>query len=89
MVEKTKLTAEKIEEWLIDYLAESLKIGVDEVDVKTPFTRYGLDSSEAIIMTGDLGEFLGFEVDATLPYDYPNIESLARTLGNLKLTIKN
>ena len=71
-------TKEAIEEWLISYLAENLKIKKDEIDVDIPFDRYGLDSSTAMIMTGDLRDFIGFEIDETLPYDYPTIESLSQ-----------
>jgi len=73
-------TKESIEEWLISYLAENLKINQDEMDVDIPFDRYGLDSSTATIMTGDLRDFMGFEIDETLPYDYPTIESLSQYL---------
>ncbi|NES02150.1 MAG: acyl carrier protein [Okeania sp. SIO2F4] len=73
-------TKEAIEEWLISYLAENLEMNQDEIDVDIPFDRYGLDSSTAIMMTGDLRDFIGFEIDETLPYDYPTIESLSQYL---------
>ena len=39
-----KLNAQKISDWLVSYLADLLEIEPDEVDVKTTFARYGLDS---------------------------------------------
>ncbi len=46
--------------------------------------RYGLDSSSAVVMTGDLENFVGLEVEATVPYDYPTIEALAKYLEEQK-----
>ena len=46
-----------------------------------PFDRYGLDSSAAVGMTGDLEDWLGKEVEPILLYDYPTIETLARHLS--------
>ena len=46
-----------------------------------PFDRYGLDSSAAIGMIGDLENWIGIELDPTLPYDYPSIETLAQHLA--------
>ncbi|MEM6610979.1 MAG: acyl carrier protein [Cyanobacteria bacterium P01_C01_bin.72] len=70
-------TAEEIQTWTVSYLAELLEIKPDEIDVTIPFDRYGLDSSAAVGMTGDLEEWLGYELDPTLIYDYPTIKSLA------------
>jgi acyl carrier protein len=78
----TSRTATEIEEWLVSYLAQVLEIPPDEVEVAIPFERYGLDSATAIGMSGELGDWLGDELDPTLPYDYPTIESLARHLAD-------
>jgi len=80
-VEKNPLTITEIQAWLVSYLAELLEIEPDEVEVKIPFERYGLDSSAAVGMTGDLEEWLGYELDPTLIYDYPTIEALAAYLS--------
>lgn len=78
----TKRSATQIEEWLIEYLAQILEVDPDEMDVTVPFDRYGLDSAQAIGMIGELEEWLGEEIDPTLPYDYPTIESLAQHLAD-------
>jgi acyl carrier protein len=70
----------EIQAWIVAYLAELLEVDSEEVDVKIPFDRYGLDSSAAIGMTGDLENWLGYSIDPTLIYDYPTIESFARHL---------
>lgn len=70
-------TAAEIQAWMASYLAELLEIDSDEIDVTIPFDQYGLDSSAAVGMTGDLEDWLGQKLDPTLLYDYPTIEALA------------
>ena len=71
-------TAADIQGWLVSYMAELLEIEPDEIDVTIPFDRYGLDSSAAVGLTGDLEDWLKTELDPTLMYDYPTIEALAK-----------
>jgi acyl carrier protein len=70
----------EIQQWIVAYLAELLAVDSEAVDVKIPFDRYGLDSSAAIGMTGELENWLGYSIDPTLIYDYPTIESFAQHL---------
>ena len=51
------------------------------IDPREPFTYYGLDSVQAVGLTGDLEIWLGRRLSPTLAWDYPNIESLARHLA--------
>lgn len=73
--------AAEIQAWLVSYLANELGMDPREIDVTTSFDSYGLSSASAVFMTSDLSEWLGSEVDPVLPYDYPNIEALARRLA--------
>ena len=74
-------TPEKIQAWLVSYLAELLEIEKDEVEVTIPFDRYGLDSSAAVGLTSDLEDWLGYKLEPTLLYDYPTIEALTQHLA--------
>ena len=74
-------TAVEIQGWIVSYLAQLLEIDPDEVNVTIPFDRYGLDSSVAIGLTGDLEDWLGIKLDPTLLYDYPTIEGLAQHIS--------
>lgn len=47
-----------------------------------PFDRYGLDSSVAVGLTGDLEDWLETKLDPTLLYDYPTIEGLSQHLAD-------
>lgn len=75
-------TAAEIQDWIVSYLAELLEIEPDEVNVTIPFDRYGLDSSAAVGMTGDLEDWLGREIDPTVLYDYPTVDALAKHLSS-------
>lgn len=76
-----QFTSLKIREWIVSYMSDLLEIEADEVDVETTFARYGLDSSAAMVLTGDLGDWLGIQIEPTLVYDYPTIVDLANHLA--------
>ena len=80
-VHKNTPTAAEIQAWIVSYLAELLEIHPDEVNATIPFDRYGLDSSAAVGLTGDLEDWLGRELDPTLLYDYPTIKALVQHLA--------
>jgi acyl carrier protein len=72
---------EVIQEWLAARLAQVLDLQLQEIDPHTPFDRYGLDSMAAVTLIGDLEEWLGLELPATLAWDYPNIAELSQYLA--------
>lgn len=88
VLSKHQPTTADIQAWLITYLSELLEVEPDAIDVKVTFDRYGLDSSAAIAMTGDLADWLGSELDPTLIYDYPTIEALVTNLLSEKEDVK-
>lgn len=79
--EVTKMpTASEIETWLVGKLATYLKINPDDIDIEEPFAHYKLDSSVAVSLTGKLADWLGRELEPTLFWEYPTIESVAQYL---------
>ena len=72
---------EVIEGWLIDKVAESLQIEPHEIDIDREFSDYGLDSVEAINVSGELENYLGCRLSPTLLWDYQTIASLAEYLA--------
>jgi acyl carrier protein len=72
---------ERIVQWLVNYLADVLDLDPGRIDTKESFQKIGLDSSAAVGMTGDLSNWLGRDVDATVAYDYPNIRALAHAVA--------
>jgi acyl carrier protein len=70
-------SATEIQTWLINYLAELLDIEPEIVDTSTPFSNYGLDSAAAVVMVGDMKNWLQCKLPESLLFDYPTIEKLA------------
>lgn len=73
--------AEAIQGWLIDRLADILELEPNQIDVGQDFEEYGLESAEAINLSGDLEDYLGCRLPPTLLWDYQNIEDLAQYLA--------
>ena len=78
--EALAITAADLREWFVSALADMLELAKDEIDADATFDRYGLDSSAAVGLIDNLGTWLGCDLDATLLYDYPTINALARHL---------
>jgi acyl carrier protein len=73
--------AEAIQAFIVSKLAEALKIDPTEVDIRVPFTSYGLDSIVAFSIIGDLAAWLQCDLESTLLWEFPTIEALAQFLA--------
>ena len=71
-------TQKEVQTWIVNYVAELLEINPNRINVTIPFDRYGLDSSAAVGLAGDLEDWLERELDPTLLYDYPTIKTLSQ-----------
>lgn len=76
------ITREAIQGWLAERVADRLGVEPHEVDASVPFAEYGLSSTEAVMLSGDLEDWLGRRLPATLLWDHPTLESLARHLAS-------
>lgn len=76
---------EVIQAWVVSKVAEALHMKPGDIDVQLPFTAYGLESIFVFTLTGDLAEWLGIDLPATLLWDYPTIEALTRYLAEQSL----
>ena len=75
------IDAAAIQEWLLENLSQLLEIDPAEMHIKYSFDSYGLDSADTFGLTADLEDWLGFELDPTIFYEYPSIESLSQYLS--------
>src|ERR1700682_504297 len=73
--------AEVIQGWLVSRLSGLRGIEHSEIDVREPFASYGLGSTEIVILSGELAEWLGRQLSPALAYEYPTVETLARHLA--------
>jgi acyl carrier protein len=67
--------------WLILKFADWLELPVDEFDPQRPISSYGLDSISAVILSVQLEEELGIELDTAVLWNRPTLESLAEHLA--------
>jgi 8-amino-7-oxononanoate synthase len=73
-------TRKNIESWLVVKLAERLEVKTDDIDIHKDFIDYGLNSIEAVNLSGELENFINRRMPPTLLWDYPNISALAKYL---------
>ncbi|MEU6234602.1 acyl carrier protein [Kitasatospora sp. NPDC047058] len=66
--------------WLLDRISLYLKRPAESIDPGVPLAEYGLDSVGALSLCGDLEDEFGLEVEPTLIWDHPTLESLTAHL---------
>lgn len=72
------LTAEAVQEWLLEKVAFKLGVTPSEVDPEQYFDEFDLDSTEALVLSGELEAWLGFELETTALWYHPTIAELSR-----------
>ncbi|PRQ08993.1 type I polyketide synthase [Enhygromyxa salina] len=73
--------AHELRAWLIDQVATRLGTSADRVDPARPLAELGLDSAEAVGLSGELEALLGRRLAPTLIYEHPSIDRLAAHLS--------
>ncbi len=73
--------AAAVRDWLVRALASACGVHPGEVDTGDSFHDHGVSSSEAIIVCGELEEWLGQPVSPTLLYEHPTIDALVAALA--------
>jgi acyl carrier protein len=81
------LNRAELQAWIVEFLSELLGLPPGQIDPAQPFDVYGLDSSGAVGMSGDLEDLLGVGFDAALVYDHPTVEALVAHLVDMRLVI--
>lgn len=74
-------TAQEIQDWITTKLAVELQVEPSSIDVNQPFVGFGIDSIAIFTLTGDLAEWLGHDLRATLLWEFPNIAALSQHLA--------
>jgi len=74
-------TVGQIKDWIIGRVAGRLGLPPEEIPTDQPVTRLGIDSTEAVVISGELQEWLGRPVPLTALWDHPTIGALAQHLG--------
>jgi acyl carrier protein len=73
----TMISASDAEAWLKEKLAAKLEVPASDIPSDKFFDEFGLDSTEALILAGELEKWLGWELDTTALWYHPTIGELA------------
>lgn len=71
------VTAPEAEGWLIEKIAHRLGVAATEVSSEVYFDELDLDSTEALILAGELENWLGFELSTPTLWYHPTVKDLA------------
>jgi acyl carrier protein len=71
------VSALEAQEWLIEKVAHRLGTEQTEVSPEMYFDEMDLDSTEALILAGEIENWLGFELSTTTLWYHPTIKELA------------
>lgn len=75
------LSSQDVKEWLVKKIAFKLEIAEKEVDVHQFFDDFALDSTEALVLSGELENWLGFELETTALWYHPTISELSEYIA--------
>ena len=67
-----------IYELLIAKLAEKVHLAREKIDIHLPFSFFGLDSANAVSLSGELEKIFQCSLPPTLLYEYPTLHALAQ-----------
>lgn len=76
-------TQAQIGQWIKEYLADLLEIEPSEIDENYEFERFGINSSAAVSLVGDLEEWLGFELSPSLFFEFNTISQVSQHLAQM------
>ncbi len=76
----SEMTEATLKDWLVAELSARLSLPADEIDPDESLEFYGLDSAEAVTLSGDLESLTGRSLPATFVWEHPSITAIARFL---------
>ncbi len=72
-----------LKHWLCQQIANELSINRKEVDIRTPFIEFQIDSIKSILILNKLEKLINIKLSPTLIWSYPTIESLSKKIISL------
>ncbi|MET9427795.1 MULTISPECIES: acyl carrier protein [unclassified Streptomyces] len=72
-----RVSAEEAQQWLIKKIAHRTGVQPADVPPEQYFDELKLDSTEALILAGEMENWLGFELGTTALWYHPTIQDLA------------
>ena len=71
----------EIQAWLVAWLARELEVEANDIGLDEEFINLGLSSRQAVLMSGELEDWLGLTLDPSLAWEYPTIAQLSTALA--------
>jgi acyl carrier protein len=75
------MNRDEIQDWLRRKLAARLRAAPQAIDVNRPLDEYGIDSMEAVALTGELETLLERRIEPTAFWDHRTVAALAAFLA--------
>jgi acyl carrier protein len=82
--QRNAVSAAEVQDWLVDKIAVRLGVPPEEVAVDGYFDEFALDSTEALVLAGELEKWLGIELETTALWYHPTIAELAAHIAGGK-----
>ncbi|CAL9410294.1 acyl carrier protein [Streptomyces sp. ICN988] len=77
----TATDSDDLRGWLVERVAEHLKMPAADIRPDVPLSDYGLDSVYALSVAAEIEDHLGFTVDPTMMWDNPTVDALLTAIG--------
>nr|WP_051645584.1 type I polyketide synthase [Corynebacterium vitaeruminis] len=74
------MTVDELRTWLRDWVIKTTGLPAEEITDDKPMQSFGLSSRDVVILSGELENLLGTQLDATIAYEYPTIAALSKRL---------
>ena len=74
-------SAAEIQDWIVRHVSALTEVPPEEIDVRQPVVRYGLDSVAVVRLAADLEKWLGLRFRENPLEAHPTVESLAAFLA--------
>jgi acyl carrier protein len=75
--ERPTVTAESVRAWLVEAVASRTGVAAADVHTDRHLEEFGLDSAGMLVLTNDLAQWTGVEVDPAALWYFPTIGQLA------------
>ena len=79
----TRRSAEEIQQWLIQQIAEELQIRPETISIEQTLMSCGIDSMQVVSIVAKLEDWLGFRFSSNPLDDDPTIRDLSITVAEL------
>jgi len=76
------LSQQALTTWLVAQVKTIAKVEADVIDINEQFINYGLNSVDAVNLSGELEDYLGYEIPASIMYEFSTINELVQHLSS-------